>query len=66
MTKACHTSMQTGARVIAWMRDGSHVIGKFKERKGRFVVLDVARIDVKDLRQLGYYKGQVAAPPDPQ
>lgn len=54
--KACHTSMKTGARVIAFLRDGSRVVGKFIERKGRFVVLDNARIATGDLRQLSYYK----------
>ncbi len=48
--------MKTGARVIAFLRDGSQVIGKFIERKGRFVVLDNARIPTGELRQLSYYK----------
>ena len=52
-----HTSMKTGARVIAFLRDGSHIIGKFVERKGRFVVLDNARIPTNQLRQLAYWKG---------
>lgn len=55
--RACHTSMKTGAKVIAFMRDGSQVIGKFVERKGRFVVLDTMRIEVNQLRQLAYFKG---------
>ncbi len=54
--RACHTSMKTGARVIAFLRDGSQVIGKFIERKGRFVVLDNARIPTNQLRQLSYWK----------
>lgn len=54
--KACHTSMKTGARAIAILRDGSTIIGRFKERKGRFVVLDNARIPTADLRSLGYYR----------
>ena len=48
--------MKTGARVIAFLRDGSQVIGKFVERKGRFVVLDNARIPTNQLRQLSYWK----------
>ena len=54
--RACHTSMKTGARVIAFLRDGSTKVGKFVERKGRFVVLDNARIPTSELRQLSYYK----------
>ena len=54
--RACHTAMKTGARVLAILRDGSRIIGKFKERKGRFVVLDNARIEVSNLRSLGYWK----------
>lgn len=57
--KACHTSMKTGAKVLAILRDGKQVIGKFVERKGRFVVLDTARISTDQLRQLTYYR----APP---
>lgn len=56
--RACHTSMKTGARAIAFLRDGKQIIGKFVERKGRFVVLDNARIPVSELRQLSYYKAQ--------
>jgi len=52
--------MRTGARVIAFLRDGSTVIGKFVERKGRFVVLHNARIATSDLRQMGYYKEPAA------
>lgn len=48
--------MKTGARVIAFLRDGSTKVGKFVERKGRFVVLDNARIPTSELRQLSYYK----------
>lgn len=48
--------MKTGARVLAILRDGSQVIGKFRERKGRFVVLDNARIPTDQLRQLSYYR----------
>jgi hypothetical protein len=54
--RACHTSMKTGARVIAFLRDGSQIVGKYVERKGRFVVLDNARIPTDKLRQLAYYK----------
>ena len=55
--RACHTSMKTGARVVAFLRDGTQIIGKFVERKGRFVVLDNARIPTNQLRQLAYWKG---------
>ena len=53
---ACHTSMKTGARALAILRDGTQVIGKFIERKGRFVVLDTARIPTDRLRSLNYWK----------
>ena len=58
--RAGHTSMTKGARVIAFMRDGSQIIGRFVESKGRFVVLDTARIRTNQLRQLCYYKGGAA------
>lgn len=54
--KACHTTIKTGAKALAILRDGTQVIGKFIERKGRYVVLDTTRINVADLRSLGYYK----------
>jgi hypothetical protein len=50
--------MKTGARVVAFLRDGTQIIGKFVERKGRFVVLDNARIPTNQLRQLAYWRGQ--------
>ena len=56
--KAGHTTMKTGARVVAFLRDGRQIIGRFKERKGRFVVLDTATINVADLRTLGYWRPQ--------
>jgi len=55
--RAGHTSMTKGAKVIAFMRDGSHIIGRFIESKGRFVILDTARIRTNELRQLAYFKG---------
>ena len=55
--------MKTGARVVAILRDGSQIVGKFLERKGRFVVLDNARIRTNELRQLSYWRG--ALPSDP-
>jgi len=56
--KAGHTTMKTGARVVAFLRDGKQIIGRFKERKGRFVVLDTATINVSDLRTLAYWRPQ--------
>lgn len=55
--RAGHTSAKKGARVVAFMRDGRQIVGKFVEKKGRFVVLDVARIPTDEIRQLGYWKG---------
>lgn len=54
--RACHTSMKRGAKVLAILRSGEQVVGKYVELKGRFVVLDVRRIQTQDLRSLTYYK----------
>lgn len=59
--KACHTGMQRGAKVLAILRNGEQVIGKYIDNKDRFVRLDTRKILTKDLRSLTYYR----TPPEP-
>lgn len=50
--KCAHTHAQRGKKVCLHLRDGRKVLGKFVERTGKFVVLDVGRFRGVDIRQL--------------
>lgn len=39
--KAPHTHYTKGKSVLIRIRDGSHYVGRFIERRGRFVKLDI-------------------------
>lgn len=49
--------MKRGSRVIALMRSGEHLVGKFKDNKGGFIYFsDREPLPTTEIRTLGYYK----------
>lgn len=52
--KTPHTHYTRGKAVWVKLRDGQRIIGKFVERKGRFVTLDVARIEMRAVAAMGF------------
>lgn len=52
-----HLSVQQGKRVLVLMRDGNHILAKFKQRKGRFIeFFDHESIRSNLIRTLSLYK----------
>lgn len=51
-----HTHAQQGKRVLIFTRGGDKIIGKFQERKGRYVILDNHKVPTKDIRFMSIYK----------
>lgn len=49
--KAPHTSTRRGKKVRLVMRNGDEHEGKFKERTGQFVALDIGRFEGRDIKQ---------------
>lgn len=57
-----HLSVPQGMRVLVVMKDGNHLIRKFKERKGRFVHFsDGDSITTDKIRTLSIYKERSAS-----
>lgn len=59
-----HTHYARGKRVRVVLRDGTRVVGKFVERRARFVVLDTARIHVRQIKGMGFYQRKYEIPND--
>lgn len=58
MTRMGHMNVKQGKRVLVLMRDGNHIIAKFKEHKGSFVeFFDREPIPTPLIRTLSIYKG---------
>lgn len=53
-----HTHYTKGKTVWVKLRNGEEVIGKFMERKGRYVVLDNAKIQMQAISAMSYRKHQ--------
>lgn len=49
-----HTHYQKGKMVWIRLRDGTELVGKFKERKGRFVRLLNAEVRTCDISAMGF------------
>lgn len=55
--RACHTGMKQGARVLAILRDGRRLTGRFMGQSARHIEIEGhGRIAKGDLRTLGYLK----------
>lgn len=54
--KQPHTHYTKGRWVWIRLRDGTEVIGKFKERKGRFVRLDNFETTTDQIENMGFRK----------
>jgi small nuclear ribonucleoprotein (snRNP)-like protein len=51
-----HTHYAKGKTVWIKLRDGSTLTGKFVERKGKFVVLDNAKVLTNQIRAMTFRK----------
>lgn len=49
-----HTHFHKGKTVWVRLKDGSEFVGKFVERKGRFVVLDNVKFRTSELKSMSY------------
>lgn len=49
-----HTHYTKGKTVWVRLRDGTEKIGKFVERKGRFVRLDNLEVRTDEIKAMGY------------
>lgn len=59
MRKTPHTSAMPGTRVSIKLHDDTIVVGKFKERTGKFIVLyDGQRFRTRDIRSFMIVKGK--------
>lgn len=47
-----HTHYTKGKTVWIKLRNGTEVVGKFQERRGRFVVLDSGKVDTRNIRAM--------------
>lgn len=58
-----HTSTRKGKRVKIIMKNGLVLIGKFKERTGRYVLIDDSKIWAGDIKSFTIYKpnGQIVS-----
>lgn len=56
MYRSPHTACAKGTRVKIVLRNGSEVIGKFVDRKSKYVVLDCGRYDKNTIRSFAIYK----------
>lgn len=57
--KAPHTSTNPGKKVRLVMRNGDTHEGKFKERTGQFVSLDIGRFEGRHIKQFIVLKSAV-------
>jgi hypothetical protein len=53
-----HTHYTKGKRVYIKTYDGELHVGKFVERVGRFVVLDIGKFTTRDITGMGYWRAQ--------
>lgn len=52
MAGAPHTSCQKGKRVLVRLKNGKRIVGKFIEKKGRYVYLENHKIESGRIKSL--------------
>jgi len=51
-----HTHFKKGTRVLIVCKDDSEIIGKFKDRKSQYVILEDERVHIQNIKTIGIYK----------
>lgn len=59
MTKAGHTSVHPGKKVLVLMRNGDHFVAKFRRKVDRVIEFDDhGPVSTSKIRTLSIYKGK--------
>ena len=53
-----HTDFRKGQRIVIHLKDGSFVVGKYRECKGRKIVLYDSYVNLSDIKSTTIYKHQ--------
>jgi hypothetical protein len=57
--RTTHTSCRKGTTVLITLRGGQKWVDKFKDKKGRYIILEeFGRLPIGELRAMSIYKGQ--------